>query len=417
MAALPNFIRSLRNEQSNDYWRYHLNTRDGEGAVVSYNFMTSPQGANWYGDPSNGFAPYSVAEVAATERALREYSKVADIKFVRGASQGEQLMFGQFNIQGVGGYASYPLTYVPDGTQYALQQIYIHANYGTEHTQYGYLTLLHEIGHALGLKHPHEGNARLRGGEDSWVNTVMSYNNTSSGNFKLGALDIIAVQSIYGPAKARMGADTYKFGATKVIWDGGGRDTVTASHLQEKVSIDLTGGSWSYIGAKASSITAANQVWIGHFTVIENAIGGAGGDKLRGNDEANLLGGRGGNDTLIGLSGRDRLFGGAGADTFTFKRATDSTVETTGRDLIADFSAREGDKMDLRSIDARADFGGNQAFNFIGKHAFHNTSGELRYDRAAGGVVVSGDTTGDSQADFAIFMKGVSSLGKGYFLL
>jgi serralysin len=417
MAALPHFIRSLRNENSNEFWRYYLNTRDGEGAVVTYNFMTSPQGASWYGDPSNGFAPYSDGEVSATQRALNEFSKVANIKFVRGSSQSEQLMFGQFNIQGAGGYASYPLTHVPDGNQYALQQLYIHANYGVAQTQYGYLTLLHEIGHALGLKHPHEGNARLKGREDSWVHTVMSYNNENSGNFKLGVLDIMAIQSIYGPAKARMGTDTYKFGATKVIWDGGGRDTVTASHLQEKVSIDLIGGTWNFSGAKASSITAANQVWIGHFTVIENAIGGSGGDKLRGNDEANLLGGGGGNDKLVGLTGRDKLFGGTGADTFIFKRATDSTVETTGRDTIADFSAGQGDKMDLRSIDARSDFGGNQVFNFIGKSAFHNKSGELRYDKVASGVVVSGDMTGDSQADFSIYMKGVSTVSKGYFLL
>lgn len=417
MAALPHFIRSLRNEDSTDFWRYFLNTRDGEAAVVTYNFMTSPQGASWYGDPGNGFAPYSVSEVTATQRALNEFSKVADIKFVRGSTQSEQWMFGQFNIQGAGGYASYPLTYVPDGRQYVLQQIYVHADYGMARTQYGYLTLLHEIGHALGLKHPHEGKAKLKGADDSWVHTVMSYNNESFGNFKLGALDIMTIQSIYGPAKARMGNDVYKFGATKIVWDGGGTDTVTASHLTERVSIDLAGGTWNFSGAKASSITAANQVWIGHFTVIENATGGTGGDKLRGNDLGNLLNGRGGNDTLVGLTGGDKLFGGTGADSFIFKGAADSTVDTSGRDTIADFSARQGDRMDLRNIDARSDFGGNQSFTFIGKSAFHDKSGELRYDKVPGGVVVSGDTTGDSQADFSIYMKGVSSVSKGYFLL
>src|SRR5690606_24536249 len=120
------------------------------------------------------------SEMAATQRALREYSKVADVQFAQGSSQSEQLMFGQFSIQGAGGYASYPLTYVPDGTRYGPQLVYVHADYDTAQKQYGYLTLLHEIGHALGLKHPHEGRARLKGGEDSWVNTVMSYNNENS---------------------------------------------------------------------------------------------------------------------------------------------------------------------------------------------------------------------------------------------
>nr|WP_218192063.1 immunoglobulin-like domain-containing protein [Pseudomonas sp. Irchel 3E20] len=85
----------------------------------------------------------------------------------------------------------------------------------------------------------------------------------------------------------------------------------------------------------------------------DNLLGGAGNDILfgqggndyldggKGNDI--LLGGTG-NDTLIGGQGNDILIGGSGADTFVW-RAGD-----TGNDVIKDFKAGEGDRIDLRDL-------------------------------------------------------------------
>ncbi|WP_256124694.1 immunoglobulin-like domain-containing protein, partial [Pseudomonas yamanorum] len=85
----------------------------------------------------------------------------------------------------------------------------------------------------------------------------------------------------------------------------------------------------------------------------DTLLGGAGDDILfgqggndyldggKGNDI--LLGGTG-NDTLIGGPGNDILVGGAGADLFVWKAGD------LGNDVIKDFKAADGDRIDLRDL-------------------------------------------------------------------
>jgi serralysin len=62
----------------------------------------------------------------------------------------------------------------------------------------GYETLLHEIGHALGLKHPFEGDIRLPGGSDSTANTVMSYTDNGGPYSTFRPYDLAALNWLYG---------------------------------------------------------------------------------------------------------------------------------------------------------------------------------------------------------------------------
>jgi Ca2+-binding RTX toxin-like protein len=138
---------------------------------------------------------------------------------------------------------------------------------------------------------------------------------------ELGVLDIAALQYLYGPSKtARSGDDTYHLSAdtTNFIWDGAGKDTISAAGLTADVTLHLEPGQWDYIGAKGSTITAAGQVTINYGSSIENITGGSGNDKLTGSSEANLLAGGAGNDVLTGMSGNDTLDGGAGIDTAVY---------------------------------------------------------------------------------------------------
>lgn len=136
--------------------------------------------------------------------------------------------------------------------------------------------------------------------------------------------------------------------------------------------------------------------------------GGKGIDKLFGGD---------GKDTLIGGRGRDDLYGDAGGDTFVFSKTAESTVAVGGRDTIFDFSRKEGDHLDLETIDAHTKLRGDQDFDFIGSKGFSGRGAEVRSEKASGDTFVYADTNGDRKADFAILLEGSINLKAGDFLL
>jgi serralysin len=191
----------------------------------------------------------------------------------------------------------------------------------------------------------------------------------------------------------------------------------------------------SYAGASAGVLAdllsrslnkgdAAGDIYVS----IENLLGSAHADALRGNNAANVIKGGGGNDTLIGRrgndtldgglgndllnggAGRDVLIGGAGRDTFVFKSASES--RDSNMDTVKGF-VRGQDRIDLGSIDANTKVDGNQAFTFIGKSAFSGQAGQLKFS----GGMLSGDINGDTSADFQVKVAGLSTLTKGDFYL
>ena len=149
----------------------------------------------------------------------------------------------------------------------------------------------------------------------------------------------------------------------------------------------------------------------------DRIAGNAGNDALLGANGNDRIKGDAGNDRLTGGAGADDLWGGAGADSFIFKTIAESTVKTSGRDTIFDFSAAQKDKIHLSSIDANTLKGGNQAFEFIGTQAFSGQAGELRYEKKASDTYIYGDVNGDRVADFAIHLDDPVDLLRSYFVL
>jgi surface adhesion protein len=76
----------------------------------------------------------------------------------------------------------------------------------------------------------------------------------------------------------------------------------------------------------------------------DKLYGGSGNDLLLGGTGKDLLDGGDGNDTLLGGKGDDTLIGGLGGDTFVWKAGD------TGTDVIKDFNASQGDRIDLRDL-------------------------------------------------------------------
>jgi serralysin len=328
----------------------------------------------------------------------------------------------------------------------------------------GLEALLHEIGHTLGLSHPaaydvadkvmptYAANAGYTRDTLRW--TVMSYFSAASDNPAIDRTgsgltgdvtrdginaatplidDIRAVQQLYGADPAtRTGDDTYGFHAklsgpwrpvfdfsiganpdpVVAIYDAGGRDTLDLSGYATDQRINLVPGALSDVGF------LTQNVGIAYGTMIENAIGGTGGDRIVGNAADNHLQGGAGRDRLYGQAGadvleggpgRDLLTGGAGPDSFVFAALPASSAE---RDTIADF-APGLDNIEL----AGATFAGVSAGALaLGSVATHPQD-HLLYDRTHGALLYDADGSGAGAAVQIAFLAGSPALSGADILL
>lgn len=274
----------------------------------------------------NGWKPFDATQQSRAVTALNYIASVVDLKFSPSTTTNAPniLTFASNDQTGSDGYAFHP-----DEASFG-SDVYIDNSTTSDRTfrdgTYGALTLIHEIGHALGLKHPGDYNATggetdppyLPTREDTTAFTVMSYTDSPAQYYlRFSVLDIAALHYLYGPSKtARATNDSYSISTTdsNFIWDGVGTDTITAASCNQGCTIYLTPGYWGYVGAtKAAYITDPGQITVNFGTVIENLTGSSYGDTLVGNDTANSIVGGLGNDTITGGGGNDTLDGGDGA--------------------------------------------------------------------------------------------------------
>jgi Ca2+-binding RTX toxin-like protein len=150
-------------------------------------------------------------------------------------------------------------------------------------------------------------------------------------------------------------------------------------------------------------------------SMLNTLTGNGGNNVLTGFDGDDLIFGKAGNDTLVGSSGADTLTGGAGSDRFVFAALAESTVASSGRDTITDFSQADLDLIDLSKIDANGADAGDGAFKLL--TAFDGTHGALTVAAQGSQWLVSGDVNGDSIADFAILVTSATALVAADFVM
>ncbi len=310
----------------------------GSSVNVTYSFATAAPVYGGNVDAStgdSGFQPFTDQQKAAVDQIMGQLSLELGIALVEkadSASSYGQIRFGNNYQQYSTGYSWLPyqagdrggdvwIDITPESATYPVNPNLRDLSPGSE----GYGTLLHEIGHALGLKHPGDYNAGsatsgapgnyLASAEDNSNYTVMTYDLYSQPlppRDWYGMYDLLALKTLYGSRNYNAGDTVYRYTdadgrVLKIIDDGSGFDTIDISGVSPAGNrvVDMRPGTFSSIGVKA-----VNNLSIDYFTAIEGFIGTNHADQVIGNDASNVF--------VLGLGNDVVTDGGAGIDLVQF---------------------------------------------------------------------------------------------------
>jgi serralysin len=287
-------------------------TIHASNGVITYTFLDLSHLTGLYNNPKYGFtagvglSPFTEDQREAAREAIALWDDLIPQSFVEKNGMGADIVFAN-SVDPAQAYTFYP------GKQgWKFQgDVFVHdpatnwSNAWFTFGGYGNTTLIHELGHSLGLSHPgdynfsddndgdgqpdpitYAGDAEYA--QDSEQYTIMSYfspdetgarivnwNEFQFSNPQTPLLhDILAIQSEYGADPttrsgdtvygfhSNAGRDVYDFNKNPYpflsIYDAGGKDTIDLSGFNVSQFLDLHAGSFSSIGAGAPSAATVN---------------------------------------------------------------------------------------------------------------------------------------------------------------
>ncbi len=328
---------------------------------------------------TDGWKPLNDEQKNATRDVFNKLEDYINIDFQEVSSDG-LIELNKVNMESsTAGFSFYPGDYYAfDGDVFLSSEFDSQPDaYGLEAGEFGYSTIVHELGHALGLKHPFEAPNILPYELDDTNHSIMSYTTRNSyvpeisfpaGTNKIlmnykelepqfySLYDIEALQAVYGAnTSTNTGDDTYKIRyddyKIQTIWDGGGVDTIDLSGTIGNSTIDLNSGTLNsadeytlddvikiyqdeatsegksqyndWIAQQITDLyndgnlyTGKDNLGIVQGVVIENIITGSGDDKITDNEVDNIINTADGDDKIyLGHGGSDKVDGGDGEDT------------------------------------------------------------------------------------------------------
>ena len=422
------------------------------GSTITYGFPTVPEAWSMGGVGGEGFGFHAFDTLPAGSGYAGPLTQ--ETNAIAAMELWDDLIAVDFDFYGDGDNAqiqfantttdiNYAHAYYPTGGDWS-GTIWLNAEgyndlYDPSPGTYEFMTLLHEIGHAIGLNHPGAYTADpltyATGAEyeqDTHQYTVMSYfdsSNTgaqwygSDGIWKYPQTpmvhDILAIQAIYGAdTTTRTGDTVYGFNSNAgndifdfsinvdpvlTIYDAGGDDTLDFSGFTIDATINLTPGSYSSGGGLSASFPMIYNIGIAYGTWIETAVGGSGNDTITGNTGYNVLIGGLGADALDGLDGFD--FAGYRYATSGIVADLSNSANNTGEaagDTYANIEGLEGsDHADTLTGDGQNNYfrGGGSGDTLNGGSGFDHAD----YRDSTSGLTVDlsnmANNTGDAAGD------------------